>query len=372
MSGTNSSPLPRWALEVSAVGADLARSIGSGEFFSPRNILMNGVGMAVASVQGLSAALPESWNRNGWREFANKLSAYRMFAAAGACVAQPRESSVLGQALERVCELDPYAAVWATEGVGYYYAIRGGRLRLAELQALPQRVRIPLHTGAGLAWAEAALRSAPEIGIRRMADEFWERCCAHDSYRELLFEAIGLVAAALYPNLLGVLGHHLADIGDERYELFWHGVGRGLYFLPVGFLPFREARNRAYSLSQSVPSSDAGRRNAIAGVAWALTLVNIRDPEVLEIHLMEHTNAIVQNDAFRNGMTSAMLVWLTASPKDTRVEEISRFQRGDGGRFFPELWESTVRRACWDALRLRGANSGDLPAHFFRVRPLPA
>jgi hypothetical protein len=364
ISATTSSPHPRWALELSAVGADIARSIGSAEIFSPRNIFVNGLGMAAASAQGLSAVLPESWNRNGCREVANKLSSYWKFASVGSLLAQAPESSALGRALERVFELDSYAAVWAMEGIGYYYAQRGGSLTTAEIQGFPQRVRIPLHTGAGLAWAEAALRSTHELGVGRMADDFWERCRAYDSYREPLFEALGLVAAALYPNLLGGLGHHLAEIGAERYELFWHGVGRGLYFSPIGFLPFREARDRAYSLSQSLPSTDAGRRNAIAGVAWALTLVNIRDPEVFESNLKEQAIEISRDDAFRNGMTSAMLVWLAASPKDHYLEHLSWF--------FNELGEGTVSRACRDALRLQSADSGDLAAQLFRVRPLPA
>jgi hypothetical protein len=364
----------RWALELSAVGADVARSILSGQFLFPRNLFLNGMGLAAASTQGLGMFMPESMNRNGWLEVANKLKAYRMFASADSLMDQSKSPAALRSALQLVQRLDSYSAVWAMEGVGYYYALRDGQLTATEVRQSLRHTRIPLHTGAGLAWAEAALRSRAQSGVGRVLGDLWERCRtgAIEGYEEVLFEALGLVAATLYPNLVVELSNYLEKTDEAQSDLFWHGVGRGLYFSPAGFIPLAEAQNRAYKQSQCWPATDSGRRNAIAGLTWAMTLVNIRDPEVVHCWLRDQVDESRQSDAVRNGMTSALVVWLSADPQDRYVDALGRFEPAGSHARLAELWGGTVRRACWDARQLvTGLSSDDLAAQVFRVRPLP-
>jgi hypothetical protein len=354
---------------MSAVGVDVARGICSGEAFLPRQLFLNGVGIAAASTLGLSVLLPESMNRSGWLDLANKLSAYRLFASADRLLGDSPDAEGLAGAVERVRGLDRYASVWSAEGIGYYYALRGGQLGRWQT---PRHVRVPLHTGAGLARAGAALRSSPELSTGQILADFWEECgtAARDGYHEVLFEAIGLVAATLYPNVVSEMARHKVACSEEQRALFWHGVGRGLYFSPIGFSPLAEARKRAFALALSWPASDIGQQNAVAGLAWAVTLINVRDPEVLLCWLKEHADEIRRNDAFRNGVTSALIVWLSASPEDPFVEALRRFQPKDADSNFARLWQDTVGRACSDARRLYDADlSGDLAARVFRVRP---
>jgi hypothetical protein len=366
--------VPRWAFELSAVGADVARSILSGQFFFPRTLFLNGVGLAAASTQGLGALMPESMNRTAWLEVANKLSAYRMFASADRLMDPSDRAVALRSALPLVQGLNSYSAVWAMEGVGYYYALAGGQLTATDVCELPRYTRIPLHTGAGLALAESALRSMAQRAAGHMLGDFW-KCCrtaAIAGYEEVLFEALGLVAATLYPSLVAELSNCLTMISEEQSDLFWHGIGRGLYFSPAAFMPLAEARNRAYKQSQCWPATDNGRRNALAGLAWAMTLVNIRDPEVVYCWLRDHADECRKNDAVRNGMTSALVVWLSADPEDRYVDALARFQPADNDPRFAELWDVTVRRACRDARQLvTSLSSDDLAAQVFRVRPLP-
>jgi len=357
--------LARSALEWSAVGADVARGILSGEAFLPRQLLLNGVGMAAASAAALSGLLPGS-NRSRWLDLSNKLAAYRWFASADRFLGDRRDKAGLARAVERVRELDPYAAVWAMEGVGYHHALRGGEPGGKELAP---HVRLPLHTGAGLARAEASLESKAQFAMDRVLSDFWEECGsgARDGCNEVLFEALGLVSATLYPNRVSELARHPSAITEEQSALFWHGVGRGLYFSPISFLPLAEARQRVFTRALDWPTTDTGRQNAIAGLAWAVTLVNVRDPEAVFCWLVENADEIQSNHAFRNGATSALIVWLSVAPQDQYVEALGSYRPAHADQAFAELWQDTVVRACRDA---RPLTSGELAARVFRVRPL--
>jgi hypothetical protein len=228
-------------------------------------------------------------------------------------------------------------------------------------------VRLPLHTGAGLALAEKALRSGATLAA------FWRGCglAARDGYREPLFEAAGLMAATLYPSLIPELARDAAGIGEEQSGLFWHGVGRGLYFSPVGFIPLPGARDLAFRRASNGPANETGRENAMAGLAWAVALVNVRDPETMLLWIAEHAEEIARDQAFRNGVTSALIVWLAACPQDLCVEALEGFRPGPLNPSLAKLWNDTIVQACRDARRLHEADrSGNLAAGVFRVRSL--
>jgi hypothetical protein len=353
-------------------GARWVRNIVSGEARLPRIVFLNGVGLAAASAQTLSELLPESMKRSEWRELANKLTAYRIFASAGGLGGSARS---LATAMEGIRKLDRYTAVFTMEGASYHYALRGGRLRTPDVYQLPVATRIPMHTGAGLAWAEDALRSTSRSGVGQMAADFWERCRreAMDGYEETAFEALGLVAVTLYPHLVSDVDHHLAQSDEIQNGLFWHGVGRGLYFLPGGLIPRRKTVERTYGLCQCWPVSDTGTANALAGLAWAMTLVNLRDPEVVQRGLAEQPGEVRSHDTFLNGMTSALIVWLSANPEDPFVDALGCFQPADDDPASVELWDGIVRRACRDARQFQGTQiQADLATKVFRLRPLPA
>ena len=182
------------------------------------------------------------------------------------------------------------------------------------------------------------------------------------------------MAATLYPNRVLDLAHHLEGTSEEQSGLFWHGVGRGLYFLPDAFIPWRsKAQARASTLAERWPVSDTGRVNALAGIARAMTLVNIRDPQVVRRRLREQASDSTRHGTFRNGMTSALIVWLSTNPEDSFVDALDRFQPSAGEPVSVELWDGIVRRACRDARRFAGEPVRDnLAAKVFRLRPLPA
>jgi hypothetical protein len=361
--------LMRYLSAMSCTGAGFARDLLSGQALQPRNLLRSAARVAGTSAAWLGGVLP------AWREMSNKLAAWELFAYPDAFWrGVVPEAAALPEAVRCVSELDCYSGVWAMEGVAHSYAETalshgGGHCRnlltAPGIQALPPHVRVPLHTGAGLALAEVALRSARQSELHSVLNKFWHSCVenAQDGYAPIAFEALGLVAVTLYPHLLAAIERQLPE---ALTAYFWHGAGRGLYFSGFSFLPCAAPRRRAIEISRRAPGSEVGRRNALAGFAWAMTLVNIRNPEVLENCLRDHAGEIQRDGAFSAGVASALVVWQHAAPDDPFLDLLDRFRPGDPA--LAPLWDNLIKRPCADARQFFTAlRSEDLPAAVFRV-----
>ena len=149
---------------------------------------------------------------------------------------------------------------------------------------MPGRAVLPLHTGASLWLAERLLAELARGAPAAAALERWRQLCTaalRPGHAGLAVEALGLTARHLDPQRVAALAELLRSTAPELAELFWHGVGRGLYFAPTHLPPWTGAARRAFAKAWSEPPDLPGRANATAGLAWALTLVNVRHPEVV-------------------------------------------------------------------------------------------
>ncbi len=320
--------------------------------------IREGMGAALRMLQQSAAAagavLPAAAGLE-WLELANKLEAFERFQQASA--------------IPHPAELGTYPFLWTAEGLGYAWAAVDPPRRF--LERLPDRAAIPLHTGAALFFATRLLetdRSATGL-------EGWLALWAENAlpgYRDLAAEALGLVARNLYPYRVQGLGDWLQWAAPDLAELFWHGVGRGLYFAPTHALPWSGAAGRAFRKACDEPPHEPGRLNATAGLSWALTLVNIRHPEVLADVLWRHGHEIASGEAFANGVSSAVLIWYDAVGHDPHLANFLGY-RPDGSRpGLPALGRDLVTGPCETALRQtypRLRQSGGLAA-LFRC-PLP-
>jgi len=350
----------RFGAGIAELGLEMARSLATG-MFSPRSLLSSAIEMAQTSAVGLSACLPASGYPDAWLETANKLRSYRLFAFADTLVANAEQG--WDTVDERLRDTDPYTRVWLTEGLGYYFA-QCGALPAMRSAAPAERILIPMHTGAGLSLSERALNSACRRDIGGVLREFREKAwtLAQEGYGEVVYEALGLTTVTLFPDLVGAIDRELS--GDERLgALFWHGVGRGLYFLPLHFLPLPRARRRPMEFALTAPGTEVGRRNALAGLAWAMTLVNVRDPDIVLGWVREHAWEAGTSVAFGNGVASALIVWLAAAPDDASVETLARYEPPAEDA---AVWEQVMRGPIQSARRSGGAAS--LAATVFRVR----
>jgi hypothetical protein len=299
-------------------------------------------------------------------ELHNKLTAFNLFEHVDQELDFSADRGLSLQGLLRqVDSLGPYYRVWAAEGLGHNYAdlqIAAGLplCTLPEHQlelAIPSQSLVPLHAGIGLALAEhmlSTLDSKNSSESEQAVNSFIEFCrrSLHPGYREIAYEGLGLATRNLHPQAIRIIEEALSRISPELAEYFWHGVGRAIYFSPSNFSPHRNAPWKGFIACLHEADSPSQRRNAVAGFAWALTLVNIRHPAVMAAFLRHHGTALHEEAAFYNGVCSALTIWRISSGTDDDLARLGRYNPASTAQL--ETWKKLIGRACEEVM----ANSG--------------
>lgn len=260
-------------------------------------------------------------------EARNKLEAFRLFAYADRELGFPADGpEPLNRLLRRAMSLSNYQSIWALEGIAHHFA--AASLRKAPLcgmlgaSELPERAMVPLHAGMGTALAESVftrLGDQPSNAtLGRAIEGFFENCRANAraGWYDNAIEPMGLVVRTLYPRLLMQVSHVVGEIDRAAQRLYWHGAGRSLYFVPTNFITFAGAHERALRSAISEAPTLEDRANTVAGLVWAVALVNIRHPAVLK-NLLRAAAPFRMRDAVINGVISALMVWKHMIPGDT-------------------------------------------------------
>jgi len=341
-----------------------------------------GLVLMQVAAEAFKLVMPTELNRATLQEFQNKIQTFDLFENVDAALQLQSGTEPLTELVARSKALGSYSAVWATEGLGHYYAERrwedSQTLKgLLRDDGLPLESEIPLHAGMGLSFACRLLGRVPprcsSYSVRETLEEFDELCRdnSREGYEGAAYEALGLAARNLYPHLVPLLDHELTLMNEERVGYFWHGVGRALYFSPTNFLLIGSAPSRAMEAAWHEPPHKEGRLNALAGLVWALALVNIRHPQVLELFLKHHRSHIEGSDAFASGLTSALVVWRDSARRDASIDKL--YSHSPSDPVLQELWERRVRRSCLESLERYEweLKEGDGLGRLFRYQPLP-
>jgi hypothetical protein len=187
--------------------------------------------------------------------------------------------------------------------------------------AIPETTMVPMHAGMGTAFAGmvlSKLSAAPSKSeLQDALKRFFELCGANSrpGWNENAIEPMGLAVRTLHPQLLARVSDAMGDIDSSAQRLFWHGVGRSLYFVPMNFVTFAGSHQRALATAVAEAPTLEDRRNAVAGLVWAVTLVNVCHPVVLR-NLLRACEEIRMPDASINGIVSALMIWKQMVPED--------------------------------------------------------
>ena len=328
--------------------------------FTPRGALRTTFRALRQSAEALRLLAPGRDSSCAWQELKNKLQAFELFEHVD-WVLRVGNRPALAELVEKASALDSYLAVWAYEGVGHYFAevlaeqpeTPTHLLTGPAVTALRPGSLAPLHAGMGLSFADRVLkRLQPQCSVSEVREALsnFEMLCEMNSqpgYGGAAYEALGLVCRNLYPQLLATIDEQLSALGEDKVGYFWHGVGRAVYFAPTGFMPCASSQ-RQYERTQTEPPHDLGRLNATAGFAWALTLVNIRHPEIIEAFLKRYGSQLCLNDAFSNGVASSVLIWHDSAPNDPHIAGLLRYRPAPD---VSESWNAQVKAPCEEALR---------------------
>ncbi len=252
------------------------------------------------------------------QEVSNKLEAFRLFAYVEQELQLPRTLLPLQDLIRRAELLAPLQRSFALEGVAHYYAnnvgSEGFENGLLTDPELPAFAMVPMHAGMGISFATATLkglgRSPSPDELHDALSGFIVRCHTHSrpGWHVSAIEAMGLAVRTMHPRLLRVVSTAMGEIEPSAQRLFWHGVGRSLYFIPTNFITYGGSHERALQAAIREAPTAEDRWNAVAGLVWAVTLVNIEHPAVVE-NLLRRSGPFRMPEAFTNGVVSALMVW---------------------------------------------------------------
>jgi hypothetical protein len=288
--------------------------------------------------------------------------------------------------VEKAAVLETFPRLWAVEGLGNYVGDRAlitagsspvtGLLSDPSVATLPPWTMTMLHAGIGMSFAKHVLKrleptSNPEV-VKGAIIEFVSLCrnSSQRGYTGAALESLGLATRTLYPKLVHRLDEQIPAVEPDLHGYFWHGAGRAMYFDPMNMLPSVNAPWRAIRrLDQEAPH-DLARRNVLSGLAWALTVVNMRQPMVMEAFLRHHGEIAASHDAFTNGVTSSLLMRYDTTREDSGIQPFIHYEPAPEGNL-RELWRTLITQPCDDAIEHKYAllcSQGKLE-QLFHYRP---
>ena len=301
------------------------------------------------------------------QEFANKLDIISLVTQVHATLGLDKGSSeTLPSLVDRAAAMETFPRLWATEGIGNYWGDHGwdrtggidpaGLLNDATAATLPPWSLTMLHAGIGMAFARKVLAgldttSPPEV-VRSAISRF-VTLCRHSSrsgYTGAAFESLGLATRTLYPNLVSLLDREIPSVEPALHSYFWHGIGRATYFDPMNMLPSVNAPWRAIRRLETEAPHPLAYRNALSGIGWAITVVNMRHPIVLESFLRHHADLARANDAFVNGVASSVMMRYDTTRDDPRISSFISHRPAD--QDIAAEWRTLITAPCAQALRV--------------------
>lgn len=264
------------------------------------------------------------------QELRNKLEAFVLVKGLNTILGLPDNQFLpLPPLVEKAYNrLTPFQVLWGVEGLGHYYADsywrtfgRPAGLLLEKNVSVPAKSLLMLHAGMGLCFGDRLLGidtpnltvNSPPSLFRSAVQEFMRLAKenSREGYLGPVIESLGLVTRDFYPDMLPRVSQAVAEVAPELQGYFWHGAGRALYFSRRYFVP---ALSTVWSGIDTETRIVSQQLSAMAGLAWGFTLVNMRQPEIIETAV---ENLIVDSplqEGFSNGVTSTTIMRQDISP----------------------------------------------------------
>jgi hypothetical protein len=334
-------------------------------------------------VAAFDRAFPGTETEVRWLELRNKLEIYFLVENAESRLGiSPVEYTPLTELVERAYALGMFLSIWAVEGLGHVYGAQAlgdtpsprGLLTGPESDAVRPGALLMLHAGIGLAFAESLLKplTAQNAGasLPQVVSTFVVLCRENSrpGYVGAAFESLGLFTRSFHPDLVAFVDRELQRSAEDLLGYFWHGVGRAIYFSARNFLPCAEID---WVGAPGAAPHETGRLNITAGLAWAVTLVNMRQPIIMERMLRRHGDVLSRTPAFANGVESSIVMRSDTTPDADFIGSFCSYQPELPTGLDVDWWSRLISGPCrqailrdWPAL----AQAGHLDS-VFQYRP---
>jgi hypothetical protein len=220
--------------------------------------------------------------------------------------------------------LGAHDELWAVEGVGKDIAEWMLKYRPDALVNLFTAMKddlqwekglLMLHAGMGLGFAKNMIEQLPQhthrtqlaAGLAR-----FHRLCAqnsHAGYQGAALESLGLASRFMHgPTFCRRVHEILVEQYPNTVGYFWRGVGRCLYFHPLSFFPSYRYVSRAVVMCRAEAPTPEIQAMMHSGIAWALTLVNLETPGVMEWVVRNRADFGLDEPSFHAGIQSCLIM----------------------------------------------------------------
>jgi hypothetical protein len=267
----------------------------------------------------------------------------------------------LRKLIDDAYKLGAYPDLWAVEGLGHIYALtfwnKGrpirGILTNVSPEVVPAKSLTMMHAGIGLAFAQQLMNTItpfrPREEIGSVLGEFVtlvdqnSRC----GYEGAAYESLGLVTRTWHPQMVGVVDDYLRNFATHVRGYFWHGVGRAHYFLPLYFVP--GLLSPWLAIEREAPD-ELALLNMTAGLSWATTIVNVKQPQLMENFIRRHGERVSRTPGFTNGLMSTLIMGIDITPDDTYIMSFLEYRPACSEARVCELWDRLVAQPGKEAV----------------------
>jgi hypothetical protein len=319
---------------------------------------------AAAQTQETLRAFSSSENlRLGWQGLRNNYQVFNLVKNVSSLLHVPPEGDEfdLGRLVDDAYALGAYPDLWAVEGLGHLYALtfwgKGrpirGILTDERARVLPAKSLTMMHAGIGLGFAQQLMNTvtpySPAREVRGVVEQFIGLVDDNSrrGYEGAAYESLGLVTRFWHSQMVGIVEGHLREVAPRAVSYFWHGAGRSLYFLPLYFVP--GLLSPWLAIEREAPH-ELARLNMQAGLAWATTIVNVRQPEIMENFLRNQGERMARTPAFTNGLMSTLIMGIDITPGDVYITRFLEYRPDPSNRRVVDLWEALVERPGREAV----------------------
>jgi len=299
-----------------------------------------------------------------WRELSNKIEVFVLVSNMESVLGLSENQFVpLPELVQRAYStLPPFEALWAVEGMGQYYTNLYWQLHGPPKGLLQERNArvwkkslLMLHAGMGLFFANYLLgpgtptliSGSSPAEFRCVIEQFVRlaRDNAREGYLGPVIESLGLVTCDFYSGWVPIVDNALRQVAPELLGFYWHGVGRALYFSRRYFLP---VLSTVWTGIDSEVETAPERESAMAGLTWAVALVNMRQPEIMEGVLRTYIQDSPLQNGFANGVASSLIMRQDTTPDAPFISSFCNYRNASRPR--SDLWEQLVAGPCNAAL----------------------
>ena len=316
--------------------------------------------------RAISLFIPGRDSQIAWQNASNNAEIIRLVVNVGSFLPPANARVDLQELVERCYAMGPFPSVWSVEGLGHYYAdtfferneIPQNLLTDPKLEGLPSKSMTMLHAGIGLSFAQQNLLKLspqrPPAEVRKTVETIIGLCknSSRKGYTGAAIESLGLVSRNFHGlATMRAVDEALSAVDPDSVGYAWRGAGRAVYFSADDFIPGWDTPWRVVKACQQEPPHDLGRRNMVAGFAWAATVVNMRHPIVMETILKYHGEEFAATDAFSNGVISSMIMRYDTSPDDPNIDRFINYRPRSSDPKLIQLWDRLVKEPCQRAVQ---------------------